>query len=337
MSEIRQDRATKRWVVLATERAKRPHDAVKRSEAAPEPEYSPDCPFCPGNEDKTPAEVLALRSPGSEPNGPGWQVRVFANRFAALRPEGEVRVENPEWFTSITGVGIHDVIVEHPHHNETPATMTLGEMLLVFEVLSQRFAQLAGDRRLAYLALFRNQGVTAGSSLHHPHAQLIGTPIVPTHVRQELTTAREFYDDAVCCVYCATMQHELADGRRVVLDNDHYCAFTPYASRWPFETWIVPKHHEPVVVFDDRFDTESFARTLQSVLRMLYLGAGNPDYNLVLHQAPLRDSCEDYYHWHMEIVPRLSTPAGFEFGTGIWINTVMPEEAAPYLRSFAGQ
>jgi UDPglucose--hexose-1-phosphate uridylyltransferase len=337
MSEIRQDQATKRWVVIATTRAKRPSDlAAPPPEKEPSVEHSPTCPFCSGNEAMTPPEVLAYRAPGSAPDSPGWQVRVVPNRFPALAPDGEVkvRVQDPTWFTSITGVGAHEVIVESPLHNASPATMPLDQATAVLTAAGQRFRALQEDRRLSYIAFFRNNGLAAGSSLTHPHTQIIATPVAPTNIRFEMEEARRHYDDRLHCVYCELIEREQQAGARVVLETEAYLVFEPFASRWPFETWMVPKQHAPMLIPEGVETARPLAEALQATLGALYHGLGNPAYNLVLHEAPLRDRGEDYWHWHIEILPRLATAAGFELGTGIWINTVVPEAAAEYLREF---
>ncbi len=337
MSEIRQDQATKRWVIIATRRAKRPSDL-----AAPPPseeqavEHSPTCPFCAGNEAMTPPEVLAYRAPGSAPNSPGWQVRVVPNRFPALAPNGGVQVEvqDPTWFTSVTGIGAHEVIVESPLHNANPATMSCDQVAAVLTAAGQRFIELQQDRRLNYIAFFRNHGLAAGSSLTHPHTQIIATPVAPTNIRFEMEEARRHYDDRLHCVYCELIEKEQEARARVVIETEAYLVFEPFASRWPFETWVVPKRHSPTLTPERPGAVQQLAEALQATLGALYRGLGDPDYNLVLHESPLRDRGEDYWHWHIEILPRLSTAAGFELGTGIWINTVVPEEAAEYLRGF---
>jgi UDPglucose--hexose-1-phosphate uridylyltransferase len=333
MSEIRQDQATKRWVIMATERAKRPRDLVgQRLSAERQPELSPDCPFCPGNEAKTPPEVY--RDGGGLANSPGWRVRVVPNRFAALSPEGEVAIREPYWFTSVAGVGAHEVIIETPLHNASPATLDVEQMTRVLVAAGERFNQLQQDRRLNYIAFFRNEGLAGGSSLTHPHTQIIATPITPTNIRLEIEEARRHYDDRMHCVYCETIEKEQEAGVRVVLDTDAFLVFEPFASRWPFETWVVPKAHSPVLTPGGLDQARPLAVALGAALGALYRGLGDPAYNLVLHEAPLRDSCEDYWHWHIEILPRLSTAAGFELGTGIWINSMLPEDAAAYLRTF---
>ena len=333
MSEIRQDQATKRWVIMATERAKRPRDLAARQPAKTEhEERSAKCPFCPGNESMTPPELLAYREAGAPANSRGWQVRVVPNAFPALRPEGEVMVREPHWFTSVTGVGAHEVLIESPMHNADPATMTVEECTRVLTAAAERFEALQQDRRLSYIAFFRNHGLPAGSSLTHPHTQIIATPIAPTNVREEVEEARRHYDDRLHCVYCDTIQRESDAGERIVLETDSYCVFEPFASRWPFETWIVPREHAAAFRPGDASDIQAFAHAARTTLNALHGALGDPAYNLVMHEAPLRDSCEDYYHWHIEIIPRLTRIAGFEWGTGFYINPTMPEDAARYMR-----
>lgn len=338
MSELRQDIATKRWVIVSKERAKRPHQFLKQMVVQEEPDHRDDCPFCEGNEGQTPPEVYALRN-GSEPNQPGWKVRVVPNKFAALSPaavwEG---VKHPEIFTTINGYGAHEVIIETPQHNQTLATLPLEQVQLVLQALLQRMRTLAQDDHIAFVQVFRNHGAAAGTSLVHPHSQLIATPIVPTNIREEIEEARRFYDDRVTCVYCYMLEKELDLGERVVLSTDHYAVITPFASRFPFELMILPRRHSASFVAEARKeDVGLLADVLRRTLLLLYRAANNPDYNAVLHTAPLRDSCMDYYHWHIEIVPRLTTPAGFELGSGIYITTAIPEETAAYLREQAQQ
>jgi len=335
MSEIRQDQATKRWVIMAMERAKRPSDLASKEQAASEqPEWSPDCPFCPGNEAMTPPELAADRDSDTSPDSPGWRARVIPNRYAALSPAGELAIRDRYWFTNVTGVGAHEVVIESPIHNASPATMDLDQVTRALALAGQRFEHLQQDRRLSYIAFFRNSGLAAGSSLSHPHTQIIATPIAPTNIRLEIEEARRHYDDRLHCVYCETIEREREAGVRVVLETEAFFVFEPFASRWPFETWLIPKRHSSVLIAAGQDQLRPLAEALRATLRALYQGLGDPAYNLVLHEAPLRDSCEDYWHWHIEILPRLSTAAGFELGTGIWINTVLPEDAAAHLRGF---
>ena len=337
MSELRQDIATKRWVIVSKERAKRPHQFVKQMVVQEEPDHRDDCPFCEGNEGQTPPEVYAVRN-GSEPNQPGWKVRVVPNKFAALSTSAKWEVKHPEIFTTINGYGSHEVIIETPQHNQTLATLPQEHVQLVLQALLQRMRTLAQDNRIAFVQVFRNHGAGAGTSLVHPHSQLIATPIVPTNIREEIEEARRFYDDRVTCVYCYMLEKELECEERVVLTTDHYVVLAPFASRFPFELMILPRQHRASFVTEARAEEVVFlADALRRTLLLLYRAANNPDYNAVLHTAPLRDSCMDYYHWHIEIVPRLTTPAGFELGSGIYITTAIPEETASYLREQTSQ
>lgn len=332
MSELRQDIATKRWVIVSKERAKRPHQFLKQATVQEEPEHRDDCPFCEGNETQTPPEVYALRD-GSEPNRPGWKVRVVPNKFAALSLSARWEVKRPEVFTTISGYGSHEVIIETPQHNQTLATLPTEQVQLVLQAVLQRMRTLAQDHRIAFVQVFRNHGAAAGTSLIHPHSQLIATPIVPTNIREEIEEARRFYDDRVTCVYCYMLAQEMESGERMVFSTDHYAVFAPFASRFPFELMILPRQHSASFVAEAREEQiAALADVLRRTLLLLYRAANNPDYNAVLHTAPLRDSCMDYYHWHIEIVPRLTTPAGFELGSGIFITTAIPEETAAYLR-----
>ena len=328
MSELRQDPATKRWVIIAKERAKRPSDFVRKEPAPAVPEYAADCPFCPGNEALTPNEVFAYRDTAAG----GWRLRVVPNKFAALAPDGDIAVEHPEIFTTMNGIGYHDVIIESPLHNETLGTMGREQCEEVVLACAERFAQLARQPHVRYVSIFRNHGRSAGTSLVHPHSQVIATPVVPAHARQEIEEARRYYDDRVRCVYCDILETELRLEARVILDTAHYLTIAPFAPRWPFEMKILPKRHNSSFAELSHGEVRGLAETLCGTLGRLHQAAGNPDYNLTLHTAPLHDSCEDYYHWHIEIYPRLATQAGFELGTGIFINTVFPEDTAAFLR-----
>jgi UDPglucose--hexose-1-phosphate uridylyltransferase len=337
MSELRQDIATKRWVIVSKERAKRPHQFLKQAVIQEEPDHRDDCPFCEGNETLTPPEVYAFRD-GSEPNRPGWKVRVVPNKFAALSPAAKWEVKHPEIFTTINGYGSHEVIIETPQHNQTLATLPQEQVELVLQAVLQRMRTLAQDNRIAFVQVFRNHGAAAGTSLVHPHSQLIATPIVPTNVREEIEEARRFYDDRVTCVYCYMLAKEMESSERIVVSTEHYVVLAPFASRFPFELMILPRQHSASFVMEAQGeDIALLADVLRRTLLLLYRAANNPDYNAVLHTAPLRDSCMDYYHWHIEVVPRLTTPAGFELGSGIYITTAIPEETASYLREQAQQ
>jgi UDPglucose--hexose-1-phosphate uridylyltransferase len=337
MSELRQDITTRRWVIVARERARRPHQFVRESREDREPEHRDDCPFCEGNEHLTPPEVYALRDL-SEPNSAGWKVRVVPNKFAALAPSARLDVARDDPYTRITGFGAHEVVIETPQHNQTLATLPQEQFESVLEAVLQRLHTLAQDHRIAFVAVFRNNGAGAGTSLLHPHSQLIATPTVPTNLREEISQARSFYDDSMHCVYCHLLDRELRLKERLILETPDYVVLAPFASRFPFEMMLLPRCHSSSFLHHARDgDISSLADAMRRTLLLLHLAANNPDYNMVVHTAPPRDNCLDYFHWHIEILPRLATPAGFELGTGIYITTAIPEETAAFLREHWAQ
>jgi UDPglucose--hexose-1-phosphate uridylyltransferase len=334
MPELRQDPTTKEWVVIAVERAKRPdqfHGMADSGSTPPVQEHL--CPFCPDNELLTPDEVFALRDYGNK-NQPGWRVRVVANKFAAFTPTSDLEVtSHGRLFHSMPAYGHHEVIIESPDHNRILPLMSEQEILELLQTYCQRYQELRTDRRVKLILVFRNHGVGAGTSLLHPHSQLVATPIVPLHIRQKYQVAIQHYDDTGHCLYCDLVEDEKAAGKRIVLETPRLVVFHPFASQVPFETWIIPKHHNPCFAqtqFEERLE---LASTLRRVLRALHDGLNNPDFNLIVHTAPVEDEKKPYFLWHIEIRPRLTTEAGFELGTGIYINTAIPEETAPFFKS----
>ncbi len=329
MPELRKDPVTRRWVIIATERAARPSDFAK---APPDPDTSATCPFCEGREDKTPPEIVAIRRPGTAANTPGWQVRVVPNKYPALRIEGSPEVSVHGVFEGMGGVGAHEVIVETPNHASHPSVMSPGEFASVLWMYRERYRDLDGDERFKYLLLFRNHGRTAGASLAHPHSQLIALPIVPKRAMEEMEGAQAYFAREGRCIYCDVLRQEQEAQTRVVWQNDEFIAFVPYAAWCPFELWIIPKHH--VASFGEIQDSRilPLAEALQQVLGRLYAVLGNPPYNYIIHTAPYDNNVGRFYHWHIEVLPRLSYVAGFEWGSGFYINTVPPEDAARYLR-----
>jgi len=332
MSELRQNRATKRWVIVAGERARRPDDFKVAEPTKPLPIHDPLCPFCPGNESKTPAEVLALRDPSSSANGPGWQLRVVPNKFPALRPVGDLeRREEHDFFRKMDGLGVHEVIIESPRHNESIGTMTYRKVEQIMLIYRDRYIQLGTDPRFQLVTIFRNQGQRAGTSLAHPHSQLIATPIVPSRTRHMLEEAMRHYDDWGSCVFCDMIREELAAKKRIVLETADFVVFEPFASRVPFETWILPKKHNASFGNISAGETRKCARALRRVLGSMHRLLGDFDYNYHISTAPFKDANESYYHWHISILPRLTTQAGFELGSGIYITVAFPEDTARYL------
>jgi UDPglucose--hexose-1-phosphate uridylyltransferase len=334
MPELRQDPATKQWVIVATERAKRPEDFVKSTPSVPVPAYQPQCPFCPGNESLTPPETLAYRE-GGQVNGAGWRVRVTANKFPALIPEGSLSRQSTDgFFRKMDGVGRHEVIIESPSHNLSIPAMEDGQVEEILLAYRERYVALREDPRFKLIIIFKNHGPRAGTSLEHPHSQLVAMPIVPLTIRYRFEKAAGHFDDEGTCVYCDILKEGLRARSRLILETERFAAFHPFASRAPFETWILPKRHQASFGSISIEEVKEFARVLKRTLLQLHQALGNPDYNYIIHSAPIKDEQEEYFHWHLQIVPRLVTPAGFELGTGMFINTALPEETAAFIRRF---
>lgn len=327
MSELRFDMATNDWVVFAPSRALRPKDLRKEPRTEPTKVIGA-CPFCPGHEAFTPPEIYSVRSQPSS-----WKVRVFANKFPALRiEETPERFEDAHGFSSMGGCGAHEVIVESPEHDTFLAQHPVEQVELVLATLQLRYRDLMRDKRFQTVILFKNHGLGAGTSLVHPHWQLIATPVVPRLLRVQHAEADEFFDRYGTCLFCAMLQRELAAQTRIVCENQDFVAFMPYASHVPFEIWIMPRRQQPSFLFVDAKRLRALAEILKTSLLKLHTGLDNPDYNLTIDDVPRGGEDKEYFRWHMRILPRLSTPAGFELGSGMSINTVLPEEAAAFLR-----
>lgn len=329
MPELRKDPVVGRWVIIAHERAKRPSDYPSNGQThAP----SGSCPFCSGNEAMTPPEILAYRERGSHADAPGWRIRVVPNKYPALKIEGTLNKRGDGIYDRMAGVGAHEVIVESPEHLVSMTQMSEAQVCEVLWVYRDRLVDLKKDSRLVHGMLFKNVGQAAGASLEHTHSQLIVTPIVPISVWEEMTGALEFYNYRGRCIYCDMVQQELETGSRVVLDTPHFAAFCPYASRFPFETWILPKVHSSHYENIPKPSVDDLGGVLRQVLTKLERALDRPPYNYILHTAPFDHQEMPHYHWHIEVIPRLTNVAGFEWGTGFYINPVPPEEAAGYLR-----
>jgi len=331
MSELRQDPTTQEWVIIAAERSKRPQDFVRQRITIEKPPYREDCPFCLGNEHLTPHESLAYRS-GGPADSAGWWVRVVPNRFAALSSDGSLQRQELGFFRRMDGVGVHEVVVESPLHNEVLPLMDDRQVEEVLLAYRERYLALRDDRRIKLVMIFKNYGEAAGTSLEHTHSQIVGTVVVPSDIRRRLDEAARHYDDHGSCVYCDLIEEELAFRKRIVMDTECFVVLHPFASRYPFETWIIPKEHQASFGLISMEDSKRFAKALRATLLKLHSKLADPDYNYVIRTAPVRDEEEDYYHWHLQIVPRLTTAAGFEMGSGMSINVSFPEETAQFLR-----
>ncbi len=334
MPELRKDPVVGRWVIISTDRSRRPTNftpvrVVKTTNF---------CPFCPGQEDKTPPEVYAYRQNGGGPNSTGWKVRVVPNKFPALQIEGALDRRGEGLYDKMNGVGAHEVVIEGPLHDLDLADLPADHLVEVLKAYRERMVDLHRDRRFRYVLIFKNHGAGAGATLEHTHTQLIATPIIPRLVQEELDGARRYYELKERCVFCDVIQQDTADhnGRRVVTMNDRFLTIEPFAPRFPFETWILPRRHDSSFqVLEDAEEFKDLANILKDTLGRLNRALDRPPYNFVVHTAPVTEGELEYYHWHLEIMPTLTRVAGFEIGSGFHINPTPPEDAAQYLREIA--
>ena len=328
MSELRKDPIVGRWVIISPERGKRPSDyATQKRE-----EKGGFCPLCPGNEALTPPEIFAFREKGTRPDSPGWSIRVVPNKFPALRSEGDAELRSDGFFDWMRGVGEHEVVIETPDHEVELPDLPLDHIKKILFVFKLRMEELAKDVRFRYVVVFKNRGKEAGASLQHSHSQIIALPIVPKRVHEELEGGERFYNEKEKCVFCEMMAQERSQEVRVVEENEDFVAFAPFAARFPFETWIFPKihrsHYRMIEQSQYRTLAEILSRTLKRIDKVLEI----PPYNMVIHTAPLMAGELPYFHWHIEIIPKVTRIAGFEWGTGFYINPTPPELSAAYLR-----
>ena len=335
MPELRKDPIVGRWVIISTERGRRP------IEHRPEPELlgKDGCPFCEGHESKTPHEIFAIRNPHSHPNSAGWEVRVVPNKFPALRIEGDMEKMGVGIYDRMNGIGAHEVIIESPRHEDTMDKLSIEHLAKVFEAYKVRLKDLENDHRFKYILIFKNEGSSAGATLSHPHSQLIATPVTPKRIKEKLVGAQEYFEYKDRCAFCDIMREELSQKVRLVYENEHFVSFCPFASRFPFEVMVLPKRHDPDFHNVQPNEMLGFSDAMKVTLTKLAVALNKPHYNFVLHTGPVRWKRRGYwttldqdYHWHMEIMPRLTKVAGFEWGTGFYINPTIPEEAAKFLQ-----
>jgi len=338
MPELRHDPIQKRWVIIASERGLRPDDFPREEE----PSKGGFCPFCEGNESKTPSEIAAIRQKGSAPNSPGWEVRVVPNKFPALRIEGGLDRKGVGAYDFMNGIGAHEVIIETPQHNLNLADAPVEHIQKVIWMYRERLADLLRDGRFKYVLIFKNYGAAAGASLSHPHTQIIATPVTPLTLSEELNSAKEHYTGKERCLFCDLIQQELESGERIVVSGEKFIAMAPFASRFPFELFIAPRNHDHSFAEINDEMVYHLAVLMKEVLLRIRKCLNDPPYNFLIHTIPnvkakprrssYWDTIEADFHWHIELIPRLTRVAGFEWGTGLFINPTAPEEAAKYLR-----
>jgi UDPglucose--hexose-1-phosphate uridylyltransferase len=329
MPELRKDPIVGRWVIISTERGRRPSEFIVQHP----PTKKGFCPFCPGNEDKTPHELLAYRDEEkSEPNSPGWRIRVVPNKYPALVVEGDLGRVGEGVYDKMNGIGAHEVILESPNHGDTLSTISDKQFEDILWTYRDRIVDLKKDTRFRYILIFKNHGEAAGASLEHPHSQLIALPIIPKRVQEELDGSLGYYNNKERCIFCDIIRQEIMQGVRVVAENQDFIAITPYAPKAPFEVWVLPKKHESSFENAQKHQYENLAKLFSETLKSMDRVLNSPPYNFILHTSPTKNDDNLYYHWHFEIMPILIKVAGFEWGTGFYINPTPPEEAAKFLK-----
>ncbi len=329
MPQLRKDPIVDRWVIIATERGVRPKRDRTQAKRLLE---DANGPFCPGNEDATAGEILAFRPDGSAPNTSGWTLRVVPNKYPALKVEGELGKRGEGLYDMMNGVGAHEVIIETPRHDLQLSDLPARDIEDILWAYRDRLLDLKNDSRLRYGVIFKNHGAQAGATIGHSHSQLIALPIIPKLVAEEMAGAQRYYDFRDRCVYCDIVEQETRDGSRVIHETEHVVALAPFASRSPFEVMILPREHHCSFVDSPAAVFRETAAVMRLVLRKLKKALDDPPYNYMLHTSPFGESALNHYHWHIEIIPKLTDVAGFEWGSGFYINPTPPEHAAKFLR-----
>jgi len=330
MSQLRRDPITGRWIIVNYEKVVKPDDfSFEKPEKTG---ITKNCPFCPGNEKLTPPEIVAHRKVG-QPNTSGWTIRVIPNKYPALGAEGNLSKTGMGVFDKMNGVGTHEVIVDIPEHMLDMGDISDSQAEEVIWSYLGRSTDLQKDPRFKYILIFRNYGRSAGASLEHPHSQLIALPIVPKRVNEELHSSMEYFSYKDRCVFCDVLGQELADKERIVEENKSFISFCPFVSRFPYETWIMPKSHESHFTSVKKEEVRPLGEILRDTMRRLKKLLNDPPYNYIIHTSPINGFEKEYYHWHIEIMPKLINVAGFEWGSGFYVNPVPPEIAANNLNS----
>ncbi len=342
MSELRYDPLQRRWVIIATERQKRPGDFSQPTQIA---RNKRDCPFCPGAESSTPPEIYALRPADTPPDSPGWTLRVIPNRFPALSGDdgGIEWHDEADLYKTLPGVGAHEVVIEGTDHDAGPSELSLALIEDILNIYKKRLRELSENRRLKYTLIFKNHGSIAGASLSHPHSQIISTPVTPRTVAIELISSKKYFAKHKKCLVCELIKSETSDNRRVVYDDGNFICFTTFAPRFPFELFLAPINHKHDFAALDKDDTRALAKCMKEILYRLKVCLTDPPLNYLIHTSPnlsaeptpagYWDTIAEDYHWHIEIMPRLTRTAGFEWGSGLHINPMLPENAAVFLKA----
>jgi len=328
LGELRKDPVNGRWVIVTTDNPMKPSDFERIEDDF----RGGPCPFCYGNENLTPPEIEVMRNENTKHNDSGWQVRAVANKFPALKIEGTLEQRDNGIYDILNGVGAHEVIIETPYHDKDFTDLTFKEVSKVLDMYCRRFNDLRKDERLKYILIFKNYGTSAGATLQHPHTQLIALPMIPKNVLEELNGANMYFGIHERCVFCDIIKQELKEGVRILSENNSFVSFCPFVSRFSFEVRVMPKKHLNNFSEIDDKQKQELATIMIETLKKLKVAIGKHSYNFIIHSKPLDKKNYDYYHWYIEIMPRLTRVAGFEWGTGFYVLRTPPEQAIKYLK-----
>ena len=328
MPQLRRDPITGRWIIVNIDKPKYPadfsiEDHVRKGGV---------CPFCYGNEEMTPPEIVSYRDDDGKPNTPGWTVRVVPNKFPALQPEGELDKSGVGVFDRMNGIGVHEVIIEIPNHFKEIPDYTDKQMGDVITIYKNRMLDLRKDPRFKYILIFKNYGLSAGASLEHTHSQLIALPVIPKKVVGEINGAKKYFDFKDRCIFCDMIRQELEKKSLTIIENEDFLSLSPFVPRFAYEVWIVPKKHASDFGAIAPKQMRNLAKILKGTITKLKIALSDPSYNYMIHTSTLNALDNEYYHWHIEIIPKLTRVAGFEWGTGFYINPTPPEVATKVLR-----
>lgn len=342
MQQLRKDPIIGRWVIMATGRARRPGTFIASDKSNLDAKALKTCQFCDGHEKETPQEIFAIRPKGSKPNTPGWQVRVISDKSPVFQPDVKLNPKMHGLYEVLETRGVHEVVAETPEHIANMADLDVKQIKQVMEAYSVRLKEIEKDTTLSYALAHKNYNWSRDNkNIPHSHSQIIATPVIPLRVREELKGAKKYYDYHERCIFCDLIKQELTHRHRLVAENDHFLTITPFAARFPFEMWILPKKHHAHFWQGAVGEEMDLAKILKESLLRLKNGVSDPAYHYVIHTAPFVrkngkgsrfTTIDEDYHWHIEIIPRLTHVAGFEKGTGFYICPIPPEEAADYLR-----
>lgn len=332
--ELRKDPLLGRWVAVLNE-PRQPADYFQ----PPAELQEESCILCAGRESETPAGILMVHRGGQGDRSGAWWTRVIPSLDPVFQVEGDLGRKGEGMYDRMNGIGASEIIIESPEHAVRPEDIGMEQMARVLMTYRERMTDLEKDHRLRYTLIFKNSGREAGAVFSHPVSMLASTPVIPKRVKEELDGAKQYFSYKERCIFCDIIREELRVGKRIILESKNFIAFCPYASKFPFETWVLPKRHSCAFQDIRTDETEDMALILSLVLKKLRSVFPNLSYNYFLHSAPNRIPRKNHwhtlgedYHWHLEIMPRLLRTSGFEWGSGFYILPTSPEFAAKYLK-----